>query len=61
MTRFALVDIIEAPWAASIRGLAVARGVVGNERTVVILSDHVGDVGQGARRTVFARSTSLVG
>ena len=39
---------------------AVAPGVVGNERAVVILSNGVGGVGQDASRTVFARSTSFV-
>ncbi len=39
---------------------AVPRGVVGNERCVVILSDGVEGVGQDASRTVFARSTSFV-
>ncbi|MBA2381066.1 MAG: helix-turn-helix transcriptional regulator, partial [Chloroflexi bacterium] len=42
------------------RSEAVPPGVVGNERSVVMLSDGVGGVGQDASRTVFARSTSLV-
>ena len=39
---------------------AVPPGVVGIERSVVMLSDWVGGVGQDASKTVFARSTSLV-
>jgi len=34
-----------------------APGVVGIERSVVMLSDGVGGVDQDASRTVFARST----
>jgi hypothetical protein len=45
---------------APVRSSAVAPGVVGNERAVVMLSDGVEGVGQDASRRLLARSTSLV-